>query len=1531
MVDQQYPLYHPELEHESCGVGAIVDLSGRATHRTVDQALTIVERLAHRAGSDALGTTGDGVGIMTQLPHEFFTAWAREEGISLGKPGDYGVGMFFLPEDEVGVSNTCRIFDQLAVSEGIPVLGWRDVPCHPAQLGAGARRTMPRIRQCFLKRPTGIASGSDFDRRLYVLRRVFEKQDTDTYICSLSSRTIVYKGMMLVSQLRSFYDDLQDVRYVSQMAMVHSRFSTNTFPSWSKAHPQRMLLHNGEINTIRGNHDRMKAREETMRSAIMGESMRRVLPVVDPDGSDSQMLDNTLEFLAMNGFPLPLAGMVLLPEPWQGEKDEKPWHDLYRCYATMMEPWDGPAAILYSDGDSVCASLDRNGLRPLRCALTDDRRLILSSEAGVLYEENAHIRRRWKLKGGDVLMADLRTGELLESEALKTSYAKQHPYGEWVKQIVRLDDLPEAPVNDKIDDVQILCKAFGYAYEDVQDIILPMAQTGQEPIVSMGADEPLAALSKAHPPLYDYFKQRFAQVTNPPIDALREACKTDCSIYIGDDGNLLSHDADNCTVLELPSPVLTEAELQRIRNIDHPSFTVRAVSLLYPVNTRLRQAMRDFFAACDAACADGANILILSDRGVDAGHLAIPSLLAVSALEQHLIHIKKRTKVSVILESGEPRDTHQLAMLIAYGARAVNPYLAHAVIREHLDGEAIQKYNKALTAGVLKIASKMGVSTLQAYQSAQLFEAVGLDGQFVDQYFTNTPCSLGGRGLHDVESDSRYHHDQAFRNPLHAGLASVGRHKLRTGEGAEEHLYSPRVIHLLQQAVWTNDRAKFDEYAKLVEQDGPRTIRASLDFNYGVCNPVPLDEVEPVERIVRRFKTGAMSYGSISQEAHECMAKAMNHLGGKSNSGEGGELPERFGTELNSAIKQVASGRFGVTREYLLSAREIQIKMAQGAKPGEGGHLPGAKVTESVAKTRCSTPGISLISPPPHHDIYSIEDLAELIYDLQVACHNPGLCQASSAQGAEPRNPGFRASCANEGAKITVKLVSSTGVGTIASGVAKAGAGGILISGGEGGTGAAPMSSVHHAGLPWEIGLAETHQVLCRNRLRQTVTLETDGKLMSGHDVAVALLLGAEEFGFATAPLITMGCRMMRVCHLGTCPFGVATQDPELRKRFVGKPEYVERFMIFVAQQLREIMAWLGARTVNELVGRSDLLKMKDDAEMDLSALIGFSRNTHFQPESKYDFKLHERMDARLVQDYAPRPRWRGPRESCPSGSAERTGASWAPPGACAFSPALLDAIHVQLTTTDRAFGALLRGERHIQAQGCGGQSFGAFLPRGQSIALYGVANDYLGKGLSGGTLAICPPADAVWNPGDTLIGNVALYGATSGHAFIAGMAGERFAVRNSGAWAVVEGVGDHGCEYMTGGRVVVLGPVGANFGAGMSGGIAWVLDEEGMLERRVNGGLVRVHEVTREQAGELRQLLEMHLEATGSVKAEAILADFEAWLPRFKAVISDEYLNYLSDRRSRTEGASAVEDKTRPKPAACSSEDAGRLKGRRD
>lgn len=1431
-----YPLYDPHMEHESCGVGAVVDLGGRATHRTVSDALTIVERLAHRAGSDAMGTTGDGVGILTQLPRRLFSRWAQDHGVHLGNADDYAVGMFFLPDDEIAVQNICRIFDGLAEAEGLSVIAWRDVPCHPELLGAGARRTMPCIRQCFIARPDGIEHGIEFDRRLYILRRTLEKQNTDAYICSLSCRTIAYKGMMLVTQLRAFYDDLQNENYTSQIAMVHSRFSTNTFPSWSKAHPQRILLHNGEINTIRGNFDRMHAREETMASPVMGDEMKRVLPVVMPDGSDSQMLDNALEFLNMNGLPLPLAGMILLPEPWQGQTEPTPWRDMYRYYSTIMEPWDGPAAVLYSDGDVVCASLDRNGLRPMRCALTDDSRLILSSEAGVLHEEAPHIIRRWRLKAGSILMADLKTGELLESDEIKTRFASMQPYGEWMKGVVPLKDIARsvAPAYSMPDAQRTqLCKVFGYAHEDIHDMLLPMAANGVEPTVSMGADEPIAALSKAHPPLFSYFKQRFAQVTNPSIDAIREKMKTDQSIYIGDDGNLLDSGAENCMVIELPTPILTAEELERIRGIQHLAFRVATLSMLYPRGQSLQSALDHLFAACDKACIDGMNIVILSDRGLDREHLAIPSLLAVSALEQHLVRKKKRTAVSVILESGEPRDVHQMAMLIGYGACAVNPYLAHECIAQlcrngQIDKtpeQAIADYNEALSFGVLKVASKMGVSTLQAYQSAQLFECIGLDVALVDAYFTNTPHYLGGTGLGRIEADSRWHHERAFANPLAGSeaLDSVGKHRLRKGEHAEEHLYTPEVIHTLQHAVWNDDCSLFDKYASMVENDGPRTIRSLLDFRYDCCKTIPLEEVEPVENIVKRFKTGAMSYGSISQEAHECMAKAMNRLGGKSNSGEGGELPERFGTDFNSAIKQVASGRFGVTRDYLLSAKEIQIKMAQGAKPGEGGHLPGRKVSEEIARTRCSTKGISLISPPPHHDIYSIEDLAQLIYDLQ---------------------------CVNEDARVTVKLASTGGVGTIASGVAKAGAKGILISGGEGGTGAAPMSSVHHAGLPWEIGLAEAHQVLCRNALRQCVTLETDGKLMSGHDVAVALLLGAEEFSFSTAPLVCMGCRMDRICHLGNCPAGIATQNPDLRKKFIGKPEYVERFVLFIAEQLRGIMANLGAHTVDELVGRADLLKMKENAPIDLSSIIGFARNTHCRQGCAYDLHLENRVDKHDV---------------------------------------------TELHTTDRAFGTTLKGEATVEVHGFGGQAFGAFLNHGQRITLHGESNDYFGKGLSGGVLAVCPPESAAWNPDDVLIGNVALYGATSGEAYVAGLAGERFCVRNSGATAVVEGVGDHGCEYMTGGRAVILGPVGDNFAAGMSGGYVYVLDEQGDLHKHLNFGMVEMEVVPLHRSVELFNIITAHYEATGSPRASEILKHFVDLIPHFKLIIPTEYKVHLT------------------------------------
>ena len=1445
-MGQAYPLYDARMEHDACGVGAVVELSGRTTHAVVADALSIVERLAHRAGCDALGTTGDGVGILTQIPHALFERWARAQALELGPARGYGVGMFFLPRMEAAAWEAKLSFEAQARREGIEPIAWRAVPCHPELLGEGALATMPRIEQCFLARPDGVAPGAEFDRRLYLLRRAFERDARGAYVCSLSSRTIVYKGMMRVDQLRAFYDDLRQPDYVSAVAMVHSRFSTNTQPSWPKAHPHRMLLHNGEINTIRGNADRMLAREETLSGGELGAQLRRAYPVVTEDGSDSMMLDNALEFLAMSGVELPLAGMMLLPEPWQGQAHPTPWRDMYRYYATMMEPWDGPAATIYTDGDTVCASLDRNGLRPLRCAQTDDGRLILSSEAGVLYEAERRTVRRWRLRAGDALAVDLQTGQMLEGAALKERFAARLPYGEWVRAgVLHMSDLPQAQAPAPMDEAERLrlCRAFGYAAEDVQDVIRPMAEKGTEPIGAMGADEPIAALSRAHPPLSAYFKQRFAQVTNPPIDALRERQKTDCSVYLGDDGNLLEPGPDACRVLELASPVLTEDALARVRALDLPGFRVETLTLCYAREDGMERALQALFQACDAAYARGANIVVLSDRGVRADRPALPSLLAVSALEQYLVRTKKRTAVSVVIESAEARDSHQMALLVAYGARAVCPYLAHACVRALCAQgkiaapaqEAVAMFDRTLTDGVLHIAAKMGVSTIQAYQSAQLFEAVGLNADLVERYFTNTPHRLGGVNLARIEADALWHHDRAFALPADAPLERVGRHRQCRGEHAEEHLYSPQVIDLLQRAVRENDPEAFDAYARQVHQEGPRTLRGLLAFRFEACTPVPLEEVEPAERIVRRFKTGAMSYGSLSREAHECLAEAMNRIGGASNSGEGGELPERLGTALNSAVKQVASGRFGVTLDYLLSAREIQIKMAQGAKPGEGGHLPGMKVTPEVARTRCSTPGISLISPPPHHDIYSIEDLAQLVYDLR---------------------------CVNRDARISVKLVSGSGVGTIACGVAKAGAQIVLISGGEGGTGAAPLASIHGAGLPWELGLAEAHQTLCKNGLRERVALEVDGKLMTGRDVAVALLLGAEEFSFATAPLVAMGCRMMRVCNLDTCPMGIATQRPDLRKRFAGRPEHIERFMFFVAEQLRRIMARLGARTADELVGRGDLLRPAADAPVDLSECAGFCDNRHYRSDCACDLRLDERADARPV------------------------------------------ATGTRLYNTDRAFGTMLgatlrrRGSgvtpQRIDVCGCGGQSFGAFLPKGLAITLSGEANDYLGKGLSGGTIAVRPPQDAPWHAGDALVGNVALYGATGGRAFLAGAAGERFCVRNSGAIAVAEGVGDHGCEYMTGGRAVILGPTGDNFAAGMTGGVAYVLDPDGTLPQRLNAQAQASPLADAGLADELRAILQDHAQWTDSPLARAILADFEAYVPSFKVVIPTEYRRTL-------------------------------------
>ncbi len=1473
---QPSPLYSPTFEHDACGIGAVVSIRGIKTHKAVDDALKIVEKLEHRAGKDASGETGDGVGLMLQVPHKLMVKAAAADGIVLGEERDYGVGMFFFPQDRLKRAQAQKMLEIIVAKEGMEFLGWRTVPTHPEVLGEKARSCMPFICQCFVKRPADCPRGLPFDRKLYVARRVFEQSNVNTYIPSFSSRTIVYKGMFLVGQLRRFYADLQDPECMSAIALVHSRFSTNTNPSWERAHPNRYILHNGEINTIRGNADRMLAREETMHSPILDEDMDKILPVIDVNGSDSSMLDNTLEFLLMNGIELPQAVMMTIPEPWANDrKIGREKRDFYHYYATMMEPWDGPAAIVFSDGDSVGAVLDRNGLRPCRWYTTDDDYLILSSEVGVLDLPQEHVVKKSRLQPGKMLLVDTVQGALIDDEAIKQRYACQQPYGEWLDaHLVYLKDLPipnkrveknSQTMRDR------LYKAFGYTYEDVKEAILPMARDGAEPTSAMGVDTPLAVLSEKHQPLFNYFKQLFAQVTNPPMDAIREEIVTDTTVYVGAGGNLLEEKAENCSVLQIHNPILTSVDLMKIRYMDQPGFHVETISLLYYKGMPLKHALDRLFVNCDRAYRHGANILILSDRGVDENHVAIPSLLAVSALEQYLIRTKKRTAVSMILESAEPRDVHHFATLLGYGAQAINPYLAQECVEELVSiglldkdpGAAIDDYNSAILHGIVKIASKMGISTIQSYQSAQIFECVGINHEVIDEYFTNTISRVEGVGLQEIGEGVEWNHNRAF-DPLGLGfdptLDSMGAHKLRSGPDKEDHMYNPRTILLLQKAVRTGDYETFKAYTAQVDYaQKPHTLRGLLGFQFDPQGGIPLSEVESAASIVHRFKTGAMSYGSISEEAHACMAIAMNSIGGKSNSGEGGEDRSRFGGERCSAIKQIASGRFGVTSEYLNSAQELQIKMAQGAKPGEGGHLPGKKVYPWIAKTRYSTPGVSLISPPPHHDIYSIEDLAQLIYDMKNA---------------------------NSRARISVKLASEAGVGTIAAGVAKAGAQVVLISGFDGGTGAAPRTSIHNAGLPWELGVAEAHQTLIQNGLRAQVVIETDGKLMTGRDVAIACMLGAEEFGFATAPLVALGCCMMRVCNLDTCPAGIATQNPQLRERFSGKPEYVVNFMMFVAQELREYMAKLGIRTVDELVGRSDLLKVREKlithrAEtLDLSSILSNPCGTHvphFDPSQAYDFHLEKTADVSILMAKLGK-----------SLKGKKSGR-----------------LDLNVSSTDRSFGTLFGSEITrqcgndlpedsyvITCHGGGGQSFGAFIPSGLTLELEGDSNDGFGKGLSGGKLVVYPPRACRFEASENIIvGNVALYGATSGKAFIAGMAGERFCVRNSGAVAVVEGVGDHGCEYMTGGRVVILGPTGKNFAAGMSGGIAYVLDEKHDLYMRLNKEQVLTDTLTENHdIQELRALIEAHVAATGSKKGKQILAAFKSYVPCFKKIMPRDY-----------------------------------------
>ncbi|WP_099466539.1 glutamate synthase large subunit [Konateibacter massiliensis] len=1482
--NQNTGLYDSRFEHDNCGIGAVVNIKGLKTHETVENALKIVENLEHRAGKDAEGKTGDGVGILLQISHKFFSKAVKPLGINLGDERDYGVGMFFFPQDELKKNQAKKMFEIIVEKEGLEFLGWREVPIQKDILGHKALECMPYIAQGFVKRPKETAQGLDFDRRLYIVRRIFEQSNDDTYVVSFSSRTIVYKGMFLVGQLRLFFEDLQNRDYESAIATVHSRFSTNTNPSWERAHPNRFIVHNGEINTIIGNVDKMTAREETMETGYLKGELHKVLPVISRSGSDSAMLDNALEFLVMSGMDLQLAVMITIPEPWANNRNmTQSKKDFYQYYATMMEPWDGPASILFSDGDIMGAVLDRNGLRPSRYFITDDDYLVLSSEVGVLDIDPTKIVVKERLRPGKMLLVDTVKGVVIDDDDLKEQYSHRQPYGEWLdRNLIALKSLkiPNQRVLEFTKEERSrMQKAFGYTYEEFKNSIMPMARDGAEAIAAMGIDTPISVLSNKHQPLFNYFKQLFAQVTNPPIDAIREEIVTSTTVYVGEDGNLLEEKASNCHVLQVNNPILTNTDLLKIKNMKVDGMKVEVIPISYYKNTKLERAIERLFVEVDRAHREGVNILILSDRGVDENHVAIPSLLAVSALQQHLVKTKKRTSVAMILESGEPREVHHFATLLGYGACAINPYLAQETIKQMIDTHmldkdyyaAVEDYNNAVLHGIIKIASKMGISTIQSYQGSQIFEAIGISSDVVEKYFTDTVSRIGGITLEDIEQDLDDRHSKAF-DPLglevDLTLDSIGTHKMRSG--GEEHMYNPQTIHLLQEATRRGDYNLFKEYTSLINKETePANLRGLVDFDYPKKG-IPIEEVESVASIVKRFKTGAMSYGSISQEAHETLAIAMNKLQGKSNSGEGGEGLERLsigsdGLNKCSAIKQVASGRFGVTSRYLVSAKEIQIKMAQGAKPGEGGHLPSGKVYPWIAKTRHSTPGVGLISPPPHHDIYSIEDLAQLIYD----CKN-----------------------ANTDARISVKLVSEAGVGTIAAGVAKAGAQVILISGYDGGTGAAPSSSIHNAGLPWELGLAEAHQTLLLNGLRNKVTVETDGKLMSGRDVAVAALLGAEEFGFATAPLVTMGCVMMRVCHLDTCPVGVATQNPELRKRFRGKPEYVVHFMQFIAQELREYMAKLGIRTVDELVGRTDLLKVNDKVTNERARKVDLSRilnnpygaageKVTFDAAQVYDFELEKTLDEKVLLKK--------------------------------LKPALANkqkrSLDLDVKNTDRSFGTIFGSEitklyhdtleedtYTIKCHGAGGQSFGAFIPKGLTLELTGDSNDYFGKGLSGGKLVVYPPRGVKFKPDENIIiGNVALYGATSGKAFINGVAGERFCVRNSGANAVVEGVGDHGCEYMTGGRVVVLGKTGKNFAAGMSGGIAYVLDEDSDLYMKLNKEMVSISEITSKyDVLELKDMIKEHVAYTNSEKGKLILDNFGKYLPKFKKIIPHDYNRML-------------------------------------
>ena len=1490
-------LYDPWFEHEACGVGFVVDMHGRKSHKIVADGLQILRNLDHRGASGAEINTGDGAGILIQMPHKFLAEVGKASRLALPEAGQYGAGLVFLPRNPAVRRKVEETFEQVVQAEGQTFLGWRTVPTNSASLGDTARSCEPFMRQAFIGRSADLTDDQAFERKLYVIRkRAYSAIRTSTlagaeywYVASLSMRTLVYKGMLTTDQVDHYFPDLKHPLMESALALVHSRFSTNTFPSWERAHPYRYLAHNGEINTLRGNINWMHAREALFDSPVFGDDIKKILPIINPNGSDSSMFDNTLELLVLAGRPLAHAMMMLIPEPWSNhESMDEERRAFYQYHSCLMEPWDGPASMGFTDGKQIGAILDRNGLRPSRFYVTRDGLVIMASEAGVLDIPADQIVQKGRLQPGRMFLVDTEQGRIIEDEEIKREISRAQPYGEWIKQhLVHLSDLPEAPTVEGPDHATLLQRqiAFGYTFEDERVIIAPMAKDGVEAIGSMGNDAALAVLSNKPRLLYDYFKQLFAQVTNPPIASIREEIVTSSESRLGSEGNLLNPQPTACRRVELKWPVLTNEEFAKIKRTQLPGLRTNVLPILFRVargKVGLEKSMEELcIMARRMIEEDEANVLILSDRGVTKDYAPIPALLAVAGLHHYLIKEGLRTKVSLVIETGEAREVHHFALLIGYGVTAINPYVAFEtiddMIREGLltgvdHRKGCANFVKAASKGVIKVMSKMGISAIQSYRGAQVFEALGLRQDVIDKYFTWTPSRVGGIGLDVIAQEVLLRHRAAYpERTVDAPVLPVGGVYQWRASG-EAHLFTPESVHALQKAVRQNSKPAYQAYAKLINEQGRNlcTLRSLLDFKGG-NTPVPIEEVEPAEKIMRRFKTGAMSYGSISQEAHETLAIAMNRIGGKSNTGEGGEDPARFtwtneqGDSKNSAIKQVASGRFGVTSEYLVNAKELQIKMAQGAKPGEGGQLPGTKVYPWVAKTRGTTAGVGLISPPPHHDIYSIEDLAELIHDLKNG---------------------------NKDARISVKLVSEVGVGTVAAGVAKAHADVVLISGYDGGTGASPQTSLQHAGLPWELGLAETHQTLVLNNLRSRIAVETDGQLKTGRDVIIAALLGAEEFGFATAPLVATGCIMMRVCHLNTCPAGVATQDPQLRAKFAGKPEHVVNFMKFIAEDMRELMAALGFRSIEEMIGRTDRLEAKKAVDHWKAKGLDFSKIL-YQPDvapevgrfcqMKQDHGIDRSLDMTTLLALA--------------------------------QPAITNGEKVvaelPIRNVNRVTGTIVSGEvtkKHgakglpedtikFKFTGSAGQSFGAFVTRGMTLAIEGDANDYFGKGLSGGKLIIYPPAAAKFKAEENMIvGNVAFYGASAGEAYIRGMGGERFAVRNSGVTVVVEGIGDNGCEYMTGGHVVVLGRAGRNFGAGMSGGIAYVLDEAGDFAKRVNPQMVGVEKLEHaKEIAAVRAMIQKHLDYTRSEKAKAVLAAWDKFVPRFVKVMPKDYKRMLA------------------------------------